>query len=80
MHKFLRLGKHIVNTSAIKSITIGEKQYYVNLITPNVGGMLWFSFGSINTTNDYIYVCAEKEPESYKTLTNWIQSVTNEDS
>jgi hypothetical protein len=76
MRQFINLGKYIVNTSTIKYVTIAENKYYVTLLTPDISGYTIFGSGTISSNDDYITVCAEKNEDSYKTLTEWIQAVT----
>lgn len=78
MRQFLKLGKYIVNTSTIKHVTVGEGKYFVTLITPEISGFSLFGSGQLSTSDDYITVCAEKNADSYKTLTEWIQVVTKQ--
>ncbi len=76
MRQFLKLGKFIVNTSTIKYVTVEESKYYVTLLTPEISGFTLFGSGTLGTRDDYITVCAEKNADSYKTLTEWIESVS----
>ena len=76
MRQFINLGKYIVNTSTIKYVTIAENKYYVTLLTPDISGFSLFGSGQLSTSDDNITVCAEKNADSYKTLSEWIQSVT----
>ncbi len=78
MRQFIKLGKFIVNTSTIKYVTVEESKYYVTLLTPDINGFTIFGSGSLSSHDDYITVCAEKNADSYKTLTEWIQTVTKQ--
>ncbi len=78
MNKFLKLGSFIVNPRAIKHIKIDNNVYHVNFIVPDLDGGILFGSGNFCTNSNYIKVCKEKSPESYKTLSEWINKVTLE--
>jgi hypothetical protein len=41
----------------------------------NISGFVFFSLGSISSTADIITVCADKMPQDYKNVSEWIDKI-----
>lgn len=72
MNKFLKLTSVIINVKHIHKILIAPNKYYIHIVGNNISGFVFFSLGSISSTADIITVCADKMPQDYKNVSEWI--------
>lgn len=70
--KFIRLSQIIINPLQLSTIVMKENKYYIHMMR-NKGTIL---FGSGGFDCDEIEVCKKKNPEEYKTVSEWIDQNT----
>jgi hypothetical protein len=76
MSQFLKLTKRIININHIERIYIDTSKYYIYPANPSFSGFLFGASGVISSNNhENITICQEKDPEDYKTITNWINQI-----
>ena len=76
MTQFLKLTKRIVNINYIERIYIDTSKYYIYTATSPFSGFFIAGSGFVSTNNnENITICQEKDPEDYKTITNWINQI-----
>ncbi len=75
MSQFLKLTKRIVNVNHIERIYIDTSKYHIYTTASSFSGLFFGVIGSITSCDDSITICQEKDPEDYKTITNWINQM-----
>lgn len=75
MSKFLKLSSRIINTNYINEIIVTNKKYYINILNFKVNGFFLVGSGGINSDNDEIVVCSEKNPSDFKIVSEWIKNI-----
>lgn len=76
MSQFLKLTKRIININHIKHIYIDTSKYYIYSTTSPFSGFFIAGSGVVSTNNnESLTICQEKDPEDYKTITNWINQI-----
>lgn len=75
MSRFIRLTNKIINTSQIVNIKIEQTKYYMFMSNNTISGYFIISLGQINTTDNIIEICKDKDPNDYKIVTEWIYTI-----
>lgn len=75
MSKFLKLTENIINTSQINRIRILSNKYQILIMNNGTDGFMIGGSGMHKACMDTIYVCAEKDPNDYKKVSDWIYSL-----
>jgi hypothetical protein len=76
MSQFIKLTKRIININHIERIYIDTSKYYIYFTTPSFSGFFIGVLGFVSSNdNENIVVCQKKDPEDYKTITNWINQI-----
>ena len=75
MSNFIKLNSVIINKLRISKIEIQDNKYCIHLINNSIDGFFLFTSGFINTLNDKIVVCKNKDPMDYNSMTEWINQI-----
>lgn len=70
--RFIKLTSMIINTKYITHIVTKPNKYHIYMIPSNNSGFLMFGSGSIDTMGDECEICANKYPDDYKSVSEWI--------
>ena len=73
--RFIKLTSMIINTNFITHIVTKPNKYHVYVINSNISGFLMFGSGGMTMAGDEIEICANKFPDDYKRVTEWITRV-----
>jgi hypothetical protein len=75
MSRFLKLTQIIINTQQINHIKILPNKYEILMMNNGADGFLIGGSGVYKASMDKIYVCAEKDTNDYKKVSDWIHSL-----
>jgi hypothetical protein len=68
MVNFIKISSVLINTNHINKILIKPDKYYIYIFNLKIYGF----YGSINSHDEPIEVCANTMPKDYKNISNWI--------
>jgi hypothetical protein len=76
MSRFIKLTKMIINSNQIRIINFDKpNNYVIHLVAKEFYGYVVLGSGSIQSSEPYITVCQEKDPEDYKIVSEWIENI-----
>jgi hypothetical protein len=75
MSQFLKLTSKIINKNLITSVFIKPNKYHIYTVENNINGFMIFGSGGANSSPEKIVICEKMDPEDYKTISKWIDSV-----
>jgi hypothetical protein len=75
MSRFIKLTNLVVNTSKIIKIKTLPDIHYMYLSNTRFDGFFLFSSGSIDTKDDIVEVCKNKNPIDYHLVSEWIKQI-----
>ena len=75
MSKFIKLSTTIINTKYINEILIRPNKYYIYLMTYKVDGFFMFGSGGLISNFKFFKICADKTPNDYKIISDWIKTI-----
>lgn len=70
--RFIKLTSMIINTNHITHIVTNPNKYHIYMIPYNCNGFIMFGSGIMSTTKDELEICANKYPDDYKIVSEWI--------
>lgn len=78
MSRFIKLSSLVINTKYIKNIAhySNENKYVIDIVNHKHFGMIMFGLNSY--IDDYVKICKKDNPEDYKIITKWIDSIDNQ--
>ncbi len=75
MSQFLKLTSMIINKKLITSVFIKPNKYHIYTVENNINGFMIFGSGGANSSPEKIVICEKMDPEDYKTISKWIDSI-----
>ena len=75
MSQFIKLTSMIINKNLITSVFIKPNKFHIYTIENNINGYMLFGSGGAISSPEKIVVCEEKNPEDYKIISKWIDSI-----
>ena len=65
----------IINKNLITSVFIKPNKYHIYTTENNINGYSLFGSGGANSSPEKIVICEKLDPEDYKTISKWIESI-----
>lgn len=75
MSQFIKLTSILLNKNLIVSVFIKQNKYHIYTVENNINGFLLLGSGGASSSPEKIVVCEEKNPEDYKIISKWINSI-----
>lgn len=75
MSRFLKLSKTIVNLSHVSEISISEKKFVLFLTRADIDLFFLVGSGFLHTNHYVVNICAEKDANDYKIVSDWIDNL-----
>jgi hypothetical protein len=75
MSQFIKLTSMIINKNLITSVFIKPNKYHIYTVENNINGYMLFGSGGASSTPEKIIVCEKMNPEDYKIISKWIDSI-----
>jgi hypothetical protein len=68
----------IINKNLITSVFIKPNKYHIYTIENNINGFMLLGSVGVNSSPEKIVICEKTDPEDYKTISRWVDSIQNE--
>lgn len=75
MSQFIKLTSMIINKNLITSVFMKPNKYHIYTVENNINGFMILGSGGANSSPEKIVICEKKDPEDYKTISKWIDSI-----
>ena len=75
MSQFIKLTSMIINKNLITSVFIKPNKYHIYTIENNINGYMLFGIGGASSSPEKIVICEKMDPQDYKTISTWIDSI-----
>jgi hypothetical protein len=75
MSQFIKLSFIILNKNLINTIRIHPNKYHIYTMENNINGVMLFGSGKIDSNPEKIVICEKQDPEDYKIISNWINTL-----
>ena len=75
MSQFIKLTSMIINNNLITSVFIKPKQYHIYTLENNINGYMILGSGGASSSPEKIVICEKMDPEDYKTVSKWIDTI-----
>lgn len=75
MTRFIKLTNMAINMSKIIKIESYSNKHYMYYNNNNIRGLFFISFGTINSSDNFIVICKDKTPIDYEIITKWINQI-----
>lgn len=78
MSQFIKLSSTLINKKLIVSVFIKQNKYHIYTVENNINGFMIFGSGGVDSSPEKIVICEEKNPEDYKIINKWVDSIKND--
>jgi len=75
MSQFIKLTFMIINKNLITSVILKPNKYHIYTVENNINGYMIFGSGGASSSPEKIIVCEKTDPEDYKIISKWIDSI-----
>ena len=75
MSQFIKLTSMIINKNLITSVFIKPNKYHIYTVENNINGYMLFGSGGASSSPEKIVICEKMDPEDYKTVSKWIDTI-----
>jgi hypothetical protein len=65
----------IINKNLITSVFIKQQKYHIYTVENNINGYMLFGSGGASSSPEKIVICEKMDPEDYKIMSKWIDSI-----
>lgn len=71
---FIRFSNYVINPAWIQSIEILPNRYKIFMNRQETSGWMFFSSGSMGSSNTPLWIVKENSPDDYELMSKWISN------